>query len=567
MNAKQYPYLAAMRIFGTLLVGAAASVCHGVTFVDRTSQYFAAGHSDLGNCAAFGDYNGDGFVDLVAGNKIYRSNGGTSFVETSYSVNSTSLWGDVDNDGHLDVFSASSSRSLLLNNGKGGFTAAVNKLPSTTQANSVASAMADFNNDGYLDFYCGNYEGTAEDTGYPDMLVSYKPSTQNYAVTWQGSKDFYRSVGGVPEYYKSRGVTAADFDRDGDQDVYVSDYRLVPNRLLQNDGKGNFTDVAKSRGAAGTETYFAKSKSSWYGHTIGSCWGDLDNDGHLDLFVGNFRHNWTAGDDTNGDGVDDVQLDYQNYSQFLRNTGPSGGYKFDLKAELKGADWQESYGSPALADYDNDGDLDLFFTTVYEGADKPRLYRNDGNWKFTNVTDSVGLSGLASTYQAAWADVDNDGDLDLMTSKEILINDASTNGNRWLKVLLGTTPNGVNRSAIGAQVRVYAGNTVMTRQVEAGTGQGNQNYLTLHFGLGGYSGLVDVEVFWPNGETQMFPDIATNRLQILSVPEPSAVLLLGTGVIATGLFLARRRRADRRCVRMQPSSRQCLGDSSAHHGT
>ena len=91
---------------------------------------------------------------------------------------------------------------------------------------------------------------------------------------------------------------------------------------------------------------------------------------------------------------------YQDRPQFLRNPGAAGG-AFQLMKTLDGADWQESYASPALGDYDNDGDLDLFFTTVY-GGDAPRLYRNDGNWNFTNVTAAKGLAGLGETYQAAW---------------------------------------------------------------------------------------------------------------------------------------------------------------------
>src|SRR5207253_6292700 len=80
------------------------------------------------------------------------------------------------------------------------------------------------------------------------------------------------------------GVTAADFDEDGHLDIFVSNYRLEPNLLWLNDGKGKFKDVAKAYGAAGNM------KEGAYGHTIGSAWGDLDNDGHLDLFVGNFSH-------------------------------------------------------------------------------------------------------------------------------------------------------------------------------------------------------------------------------------------------------------------------------------
>ena len=169
---------------------------------------------------------------------------------------------------------------------------------------------------------------------------------------------------------------------------------MEPNHLWQNDGQGNITDTAGARGVAGS------------GHTIGSAFGDFDNDGHLDLFEGNFSHPGNPS------------------AKFLRNLGPDGGYNFRLMDELDRNDWQESYASPSLADYDNDGDIDLYFTTVYVG-NHARLYRNDGNWNFTNVTGTEGLGGMPATYQAAWADYDNDGDLDVLTAGTLYVNDAS----------------------------------------------------------------------------------------------------------------------------------------------
>ncbi|MDP7743882.1 MAG: VCBS repeat-containing protein, partial [Lentisphaeria bacterium] len=221
---------------------------------------------------------------------------------------------------------------------------------------------------------------------------------------------------------------------------------------------GVMTDVAAASGVAGDG-----GQGAW-GHTIGSAWGDFDNDGYLDLFVGNFSHS----------------ASYQDRPQFLRNPGAAGG-AFQLMKTLDGADWQESYASPALGDYDNDGDLDLFFTTVY-GGDSPVLYRNDGNWNFTNVTAAEGLSGLGPTYQAAWADIDNDGDLDLATGGKIFVNNVTDptegNSNHWLRVHLRGDGTTINGAAIGSEVRISVGGKTLTRQVEGGTGEGNQNDLT-----------------------------------------------------------------------------------------
>ena len=198
----------------------------------------------------------------------------------------------------------------------------------------------------------------------------------------------------------------------------------------------------------------------------------------------------------------------------MRNTGPNGNYAFDLMVDwtYPSGEWQESYASASLADYDNDSDLDLYFTTVY-GGDHARLYRNDGNWNFSNVTGGENLTGQPSTYQAAWADYDNDGDLDLMTGGTLYRNDNSNNNN-WLKVdLIGDGVN-VNTTAIGAIVRIDTGSQIITRQVETGTGQGNQNDSTLHFGLGSISSSVPVEVTWPDGTVRIVDAAPNQTVQI-----------------------------------------------------
>jgi hypothetical protein len=159
--------------------------------------------------------------------------------------------------------------------------------------------------------------------------------------------------------------------------------------------------------------------------------------------------------------------------------------------------WQESYASPALGDFDNDGRLDLYFTTVYPG-DKSVLYRNLGGWKFEEVKNGAGVA-LPQTYQAAWADFDNDGHLDLMTGGKLFRNPGGPN--HWLKVRLRGGGK-VNRAAIGAQVRLKLGERTLSRQVEGATGQGNQNDLTLHFGLGDRTDPVKLEVRWPDGTRQ-----------------------------------------------------------------
>lgn len=443
-------------------------------FVNQTAEYGLPTTINPGAGAAWGDYNEDGWTDLCANGVFYRNNSGTSFTMTGTGFG-YGVFGDYDNDFYPDWFSY--WLDVYRNLSGTGF--GIVTLPTLPMTHSRTGCWADFNNDGFLDLYIAGFydEGPPAGSAQPDAILTNNAGS-SFTKTWQSPANNF-----------TRGITACDFDEDGDQDIYVSNYFLGANRLWQNDGAGGLTNVAAAFGVAGDigGTYN-------YGHTIGSAWGDLDEDGHIDLFVGNFRHDW-------GDGS-------QDFAKFFKNEGPAESYHFQLMEELDGADWQESYATPALGDYDNDGDLDLLFTTVYSG-DNPVLFRNDGGWNFTDVTGDMGLGGLGQTYQSAWADFDEDGDLDVITGGKLFVN--SGNSNSWLKIRLFGDGVNVNSLAIGAQVRIDLNGRIITRQVEAGTGESNQNDLKLHFGLGGQRASVTADVLWPNGEIQTVENIAVNQ--------------------------------------------------------
>ena len=375
-----------------------------------------------GGKAAFIDYNNDGWIDLFAG-QLWKNEGGKKFVpaKDSKAPGGEVIWGDFDNDGNVDVFQFTGAGSLHRNKGDGTFEAV--EFPKLPTVNSRGASWLDINNDGLLDLYVGGYEIWTK-TVHPDAIYINQGGGK-FAKHWQ-SKD---------GNYSARGVTAGDFNEDGFVDVYVSNYRLQPNHLWQNGGKGKglFSNVAMDVGAAGKPSqvipYTGGIRYPVCGHTIGSCFGDMDNDGHLDIFVGNFAHGAA----------------YQNRSQFLKNLGPKGKYKFEDKTAGSGLGYQESYASPALGDFDNDGDLDL--------ATSGLIMRNRGN------------------------------------------------GQHWLKVRLQGS--GVNAFAIGARVQIQIGKWKLIRQVEGGTGEGNQNDLTLHFGLGKHKDPVEIEVQWPDGTQQL----------------------------------------------------------------
>ena len=309
-----------------------------------------------GGKVAFGDFNNDGWVDLFNG-KLWRNDGGKRFVEVEGSQVSggEGIWGDINNDGQLDLFIYSGSGALYLNLGDGGFKPI--DLPVLPTVNSRGAVWLDVNNDARLDLFVGGYE-IWQKSVHPDVVLLNQGSNV--------FKEAWRS----PENYSARGVAAADYDEDGQIDVYVSNYRLQPNFLWRNLANGKWENVGEKTATRGIPdkviTYTGGIKYPLCGHTIGSCFGDLDNDGHLDLFVGNFSHP-RAG---------------QDHPQFLKNVGPQGGFVFQDKSEQAKLTWQESYASPALGDFDNDGNLDLFLTTVYAVGsggirNYPVLYRGN----------------------------------------------------------------------------------------------------------------------------------------------------------------------------------------------
>lgn len=450
----------------------------GVVNAQDPSVVFKDVSSDLklqlgGGPGCWADLDNDGWVDVCAG-AVWKNNKGKSFTKFGDVVPGSAIAADFDNDGFIDLFSWSSLK-LFRNNA--GMEFVDFPLPELPRVGARGAVWADFNNDGFVDLYVGGYEGSER-----SLLLLINEGGNSFRVE--------RSDGN----HATRGVTACDFDQDCDVDIYVSNYRLQPNLLWINDGKAHFENMAGEYGVIATKSGFAG------GHSIGASWGDFNNDGLIDLFAGNFAHVDARGD--------------QPKSRFLKNLGEPKGFTFDDLGPC-GVHYQESYASTSVADYDNDGNLDLFFTTVYGVASFGRknnsvLFRNDGEFAVQDVTATANLAGLPPTYQAAWADFDNDGDLDLASAGKLFQNQGTPHA--WLKVRLIGDGKAINRSAIGAQVHVKVGEKTVTRQVEAGTGEGNQSDMTLHFGLGDDRGPVNIEIFWPNRTKQSITDVETNDL-------------------------------------------------------
>jgi len=456
-------------------------------FTDKTNELIPSLVGDEPAKAAWGDFNNDGYPDLLAGKTLYKNDAGNGFTAVATDL-APGIWGDYDNDGFLDIYLYTQRRLKRNIDGSGNFeTIAV---PMPEGGNRARAALwADVNNDGWLDLYVPGFEDHNKNLCYADYILM---NQQGQGFEMESQPNYIN----VHSCRRSRGVTAADFDRDGDQDIYLSNYRLQPNTLWENisAASGQWEESADEYNVDDGKD--PSESSQWKtsgGHTIGSSWGDFDNDGWLDLMVGHFAHSFNP------------------KALILKNNGVNK--RFTLQERFTHNMYQESYANPALGDFNNDGFLDLFFTTVYSG-DAARLYQNNGNFNFVNATSSNSLGGVTKTYQAAWADFDNDGDLDLVTGGKFYVNNGNSE-NHWLKIKLIGDGYNINTHAIGSQVRVYSDSKVITRQVEGATGEGNQNELKLHFGLGSNNGPVDIEVLWPDGTEEVFSGITVDQTIVL----------------------------------------------------
>jgi hypothetical protein len=418
------------------------------------------------------DFNDDGFPDLFVTNNdanngqlnfLYMNNGDGTFTKitegpvvndggSSYSCSAA----DVNGDSYPDLFVANYNENnfIYFGNGDGTFEKVTTGPVVTNGGKSVGAAWADYNLDGWLDLYVANRD------------------QQNFLYKGLGEGEFEKITTGaiVTDVANSSGCAWGDYDNDGYPDLYVANSGTVSN-LYHNNGDETFTKV--------NEEPFASDVSS----CAGASWGDCDNDGDLDLFVS-----------TGQLGM------YINW--FYLNDGDGTFTKVTDSPLVNEATW--SSGS-AWGDYDKDGDLDL----AVGGYDGPNLlFNNDGSGNFEKVLNNSFVNNGNYTEGLAWADADNDGDLDIFTAKNnyfggnnsFFLNDG--NSNNWLKIKLEGDQLYHNIQAFGAKVFVYAtifGHPVMQmREVatQSGGGQGGQNDAVQFFGLGDATVVDSVIVHW-----------------------------------------------------------------------
>ena len=428
-----------------------------------------------------GDADGDGWTILA---------GDCDDTCDSIYPDAPEVQNDRDDDCDLSV-DEDFVKMVLLNDGTGHFSV----LPDSgleVLDQSTAAGFGDGNGDGNLDIYWGNWL-----VHYPD-----DPAVQGRYFEGNGDGTFVdaRDRAGLtlPTPWSCYGVLWNDYNDDGAPDIYVGNYHLYDNQLWQNQGDGTFVDVAPE---VGLDHDDIPSDYPQYpgGHTYGGDFGDVDNDGDVDAYICNLAHPRT--------------MPWSDPSMFELNTGAPDFIFEDHKAEA-GFIYDEGDVNATFADYDNDMDLDLAIASLYTGH-YSRLYRNEGDGTFTDVTYEANVA-VHDAVSVVWADVDEDGDLDLLQADRagapymhLHLNRVGQD-NHWIELdLVGT---GGNRDAIGARVDLVAGGVTQRRDVRVTGGQGtNQTTRIVHFGLGGNTAIDTLTVRWPWGEAETITGLAPDH--------------------------------------------------------
>jgi enediyne biosynthesis protein E4 len=483
-----------------------------------------------GGGASFLDFDKDGYIDLylsngtwiegfngtekpeiMTENHLYRNKGDGTFEDVTKKAGASdhaysmgAAIGDFNNDGYPDIYVCNYGANILYkNNGNGTFTN-ITKRAMVAGGNecSIGAAWLDYDNDGFLDLYVGNYLAYDPNykyfyapDGFPGPMAYDAQPDYLYHNNGDGTfEDVTQKMGIIDTDGRAMGVGAADYDDDGFMDIYVANDHTL-NYLWHNDGGKKFTDRGTMSGTA-----FSQAGEATVSMSVD--FADYNSDGLLDIFLS---------DDT--------------YCSLYENLGNGIFSDKSYSAGIATAAGQFVGWTSTFIDYDNDGDMDLFKTNgalkhLYGQEDQ--LFENTGDGKFKEVSNSLSTY-FAEEYVGRGAcigDYDNDGDIDIyianLNSRGMFLRNNKGNQNNWLIInLIGTTS---NRDGIGSRVAISSGGKRQITQRKSMTGYLSQNDPRLHFGLAKNSAIEKIEIKWPSGKVQVLENVNPN--QILTVTEP-----------------------------------------------
>ena len=506
----------------------------------------------MGSGVAFIDYDNDGWPDIFLVNdmdwpghihkhstpKLYHNNHDGTFTDVTRKAGlDIELYGmgvavgDYDNDGYDDLFvTAYGQNHLFHNNGNGTFTDVTQKagLQGPREFNTSA-AWVDYDKDGHLDLVVGNYVQWTPQTDLYCTLVGKSKSyctPESYKGTsvrlWHNRgdgtfEDVTQKAGLGDPTSKTLGVAILDYDNDGWPDLLFSN-DTQPNKLYRNNGNGTFTEKAVVAGVAFSEDGVARAG-------MGVDAGDYDHSGYASILITNFSNQMISLYHNEGKGlfVDEAPRSEIGHASLL--TLGFGCFFFDY--DLDG--WPDVF----VANGHVDDDIQKVQPNV-SYAERPHLFRNVGKGKFEEVTQSVGVAFASPRVGrgAAYADINNDGRLDLLLSTNggpayLFRNETqgAAAANRSLRIrLIGTKS---NRDGIGANVKLIAGGETQTEMLRSGSSYLSASELVLTFGLGQHDKADAIEIQWPSGQIDRLANVAAGAT--ISVTE-------GKGITTTRKF-------------------------------
>tara|TARA_B100001750_G_scaffold209354_1_gene189137 strand:+ start:196783 stop:200097 length:3315 start_codon:yes stop_codon:yes gene_type:complete len=535
-------------------------------------NYFTYSYLYMGGGVATGDVNGDGLLDLYftgnqVPNKLYLNKGNLQFEDVSDKVGvaGDNRWytgvtmGDINGDGLLDIYCSVGGKfeprenQLFVNNGDGTFSEKAKEYGLNDIGNSVQATFFDYDKDGDLDLYVANYPPTKFDS--PTFVYTYK--MQN--VKPEESDHLYRNDGGsftdVTEeagllvYGLSLSATVGDLNNDSWPDIYVSSDFNSPDFLYLNNQDGTFKEVVKQ----------ATSHTAFYG--MGTDIADINNDGFLDIFQVDMDAKTNRRKKANMASMNpQLFWDVVNagfHYQYMHNCmqlnsgvfGSEGIPHFSNVSRITGTSSTDWSWGPLFADFDNDGHKDLFVSNgtrreinnndYFNRLKKVELesdtllqlslqipsekidnfmFKNKGDLGFERTNKEWGIEFEGFSNGVVYADLDNDGDLEVVTNNiddvaSIFKNSSSDNKN-YLQVAF----KGKEGNRLGLGSRVYLTNNGMQQLQELTMTRGFQSSVApeMHFGLGQLVNVEHLKVVWPDGKVQQLENVDVNQKLVLN---------------------------------------------------
>ena len=512
--------------------------------VDKLLQNLGPWFTALGSGGSAADFNNDGYEDIYVTNTLegkpnvlFKNNGDMTFTEMGEKAgvadlnkngrfSSMSLFFDCDNNGTKDLLVGRFGTAVLFkNNGDETFTDISSKSEFPSERNTVALVAFDYDLDGDLDVYMGNY--------FPDVDLVNVKTTKLLHDSWEAARNggtnvLMRNEGdcnfvdqtqesGLADTGWTLAIATGDLDKNGWIDIFMAN-DFGPDKIYRNNGDNTFTDISE-------ESFGIDTKKGMNAEL-----GDYDNDGWLDIYVTNITEPFL-----------------NECNMLLRN---NGDFTFtDVAVATRTCDTDWGWGAKFI-DYDNDTLLDLYvlngFITSgqgeyidilmpiildsdvdlsdtmswpplgdmsFSGGEQNRLFKNLGSHSFKEVAEINGVNSDRDGRGLVIADFDNDGAQDMYVinsnNNAILYRNVSGQQNNWIEIRLQGTDS--NRDALGTRVTFYTKKGILYRETNAGNGYEGQSTSFVHAGTEKLESVDKVVIEWPSGNKQEFENISTNK--------------------------------------------------------